>query len=301
VRKLISILCGAILLGLVYVATQLAVAHYHIRQVNPPIPRISSLQSVLRTPDAPIRFRYINTASQTGAGPATMGFPAFIFEWSDGRSFLIDVGMDREGALAFGNLIELILGADPIEPHGSIGAQLRDDAREVQGVAFTHLHMDHTGGADTLCEAAGHGVSLFQTPTQTEMGNFGTKAGSDDLAQAGCLRPVEMEAVGESIYRIPGFPGLIAVAAGGHTPGSTIFLAKTQGRMWVLSGDITNFKESISENRPKSWAYSTFVTPESRDRLETLRLWLAELDEDPQFSVVVSHDLDALEATGINR
>jgi glyoxylase-like metal-dependent hydrolase (beta-lactamase superfamily II) len=117
------------------------------------------------------------------------------------------------------------------------------------------------------------------------------------VEQASCAEPLRLG--GGPLHRFPGFPGLVAFAAGGHTPGSTIFFARVQDRIWVHAGDITNFRENLLLDRPKPWAYSYLITPEARGRLAPLRPWLAGLDQIDAWSVVVSHDHAALLQSGI--
>ena len=91
------------------------------------------------------------------------------------------------------------------------------------------------------------------------------------------------------------------ISAGGHTPGSTVYAAKIEGYTWLFSGDITNSKQDLLSNTPKALWYSTLMVPESRKRLDTLRQWLANIDQLPNRQVVVSHDLDALQKSGLAR
>ena len=123
--------------------------------------------------------------------------------------------------------------------------------------------------------------------------NYSTSPGKANLEAAECAR-FEVLA-GGPVYEFPGFPGLLAVAAGGHTPGSTIYLARVKGQIWVFAGDVTNFMQNLRENRPKPLIYSLLIVPESRSRLEELRTWLLDLDARSGFKVLVSHDLDAIE------
>ncbi len=101
------------------------------------------------------------------------------------------------------------------------------------------------------------------------------------------------------MYPMPAFPGVVAIAAGGHTPGSTIFAAKVGGTTWILSGDVTIARQALLDNEPKPLVYSLLILPEAPARLERVRLWLAALDAQPQTVVVVSHDQAALEASGM--
>jgi glyoxylase-like metal-dependent hydrolase (beta-lactamase superfamily II) len=271
-------------------ATVIVEAHWEMRSIDPELPDRPDAIVPTGSTDAPVRISYITTAVQS-----PVGHPAFLLEWRDGRAFLIDTGMDREGALAFGESMEWLMGADPIEPHGSVVEQLGSEARRIRAVAFTHLHSDHTGGLASLCQVLERPLPVFQTSWQADRQNFMTSAGRSDLENAPCVRRERLD--GGPALAIPGFPGLVAVAAGGHTPGSTLFFARVGETVWVLSGDIVNFKESLRLNRPKPLAYRLILVPEWSDRQEFLRLWLADLDARPGFTVVVSHDHDALQTS----
>jgi len=294
---MMRLLRWAVLLAVLALAAVLAEAHLEIRGVGPPIPTRAQLDELLATPGGPVRIRYVNTASQQGSDGRELAHPGFLLEWADGRAFLIDVGMDRPTAVEFGKPMEWLLGAEPAVPHGSVGEQLGEDSRRIEGVAFTHLHFDHTGGMRELCDAIGRDVPVFQTPWQLEFRNFGTEPGAEDLRASGCAVTTALD--GGPRYAIPGFPGLFAVAAGGHTPGSTVYLAQIDGTGWVLSGDVTNAKANLLGDIPKPLLYSTLIVPEDRSRLGELRRWLAELDADPAIEVVVSHDLTATRASGM--
>lgn len=290
----IAVALLALLLGVPFAFC--AEAHLEMRRIAPERPSLEAIESLARVSDAPRRVTWINTASQPGTGP-TVAHPAFLLEWSDGRGLLIDAGMDREAALEFGRLGELAFGSDPIEPHGSVAEQLGDFVGAVRGIAFTHLHTDHTNGIRGLCEGTDRQLTLFQTPDQASRQNYTTSPGRAHLAAAACAHPVVLE--GGPLHALPGFPGVGAVAAGGHTPGSTIFFAPVDGTLWVFAGDVSNFRSNLLANRPKPWVYSVLIVPENRARLASLRRWLAELDARPDVRVVVSHDRDAIEASGL--
>ena len=52
-------------------------------------------------------------------------------------------------------------------------------------------------------------------------------------------------------------------------------------------------------NKGKGFLYSGIFVPENTGRTEDLRLWLTGLDTHDDIDVVVSHDLEALLATGM--
>jgi glyoxylase-like metal-dependent hydrolase (beta-lactamase superfamily II) len=291
-KRVSSALGVALLLGVVAAAIPRGRAHVQIRSIDPPIPPISEIARLTPTGRGPASIRWINTASQG------IEHPAYLIEWQDGRVFLLDAGMDREQAEAFGAPMEVALGADPIEPHGSVVEQIGQEAVDaIDAAAFTHLHLDHTGGLISICRARSREIDLFQTRDQASEINYATQPGVDQIEEAGCARPRVVEA--NSPAEIPGYPGLFLLPAGGHTPGSTVYVAVLPDQTWVFSGDLTNQKADALENVPKPWVYSALIIPEATERLERLRRWLAALDSHARLTLVVAHDLDAAMADGL--
>jgi len=296
----IRLLVWAVLLALLVLAGILGEAHYEIRSIAPPLPTRAELDALASTPGGPVRIRYVNTATQPNPDGSELVHPGFLLEWADGRALLIDVGMDRPGAVAFGEPMEWLLGADAAQPLGSVGEQMGEDARRIAAVAFTHLHHDHTGGIGELCDAAGRQIVVYQTPWQAEYTNFGSELGAEDVRAVDCVTPERLEiATGGRHYAIPGFDGLFAVAGGGHTPGSTIYLARVGSTFWILAGDVSNAKSNLLGDVPKPLLYSWLIVPEDRERLGVLRRWLAGLDAEPATRVIVSHDGGALRESGM--
>ncbi len=292
---LLTVLFG--LLAIIGVAVLfLLEAHWEIQSVAPDLPDRGEIYAALAAENGPVRIRYINTASQTAAGRKVI-HPSYVIEWADGRIFLIEVGMDEPGAAAFGRTMERFLGSDPIEFHGSAAARLGPDSARIAGIAVSHLHIDHTGGIREICAAVSHQITVFQTEDQANRGNYVTNPGFADLDEAECVSRVVMEGTGA--HRIVDFPGLVAVAAGGHTPGSTVYFAKVGDKIWVMAGDITWTVDDVRSNTPKPSAYSTLIVPEYGARMEELRMWLKSLDALPRIHVVVSHGEQAVIDAGM--
>jgi glyoxylase-like metal-dependent hydrolase (beta-lactamase superfamily II) len=293
VKKLVFLII-AIPLTLALVAALFTLpAHRQIRSIHPPLPDFNSIEAALDVADGPVNIAYLNTASQRSPS-GTLGHPGVLLSWPDGRRFLIDTGMPPEQAIAFGKPIELVLGADPVEPYGSLADQLGTEANTIEGIAFTHLHSDHTDGLPSLCAAQSSPATVFQTPLQSNELNYTTKLGLKALDTASCER---RKLAAETIMPIPGFPGLAAVSLGGHTPGSTLYLARVGQEYWLMSGDITNDKKSLLQDLPKHWLYSTLVVPEDTLRTAQLREYLRELDKNESVTVLPAHDVDGMAAS----
>jgi glyoxylase-like metal-dependent hydrolase (beta-lactamase superfamily II) len=262
-----------------------------------------------------VRLAWINTASQPmprsavldpgrdpkPTEPYVMSHPSFVLEWADGRLLLVDVGMNRQQAAAFGRPIELMTGGQPIQPLASVAERLGEARARVRGALFTHLHTDHTSGIGDLCQGLDHRVTVFMTEAQAERPNYTSRPGLALLRDAGC---VQMERLtGGPLFAPAGFPGVLVIAAGGHTPDSQIILAHVQGpeglRSYAFVGDIVNNIAGIDEDVPKPFLYRTFLVPEDGARQSELRHFLKRLRDDSRVTLLVSHDQRQIEASGI--
>jgi glyoxylase-like metal-dependent hydrolase (beta-lactamase superfamily II) len=306
-------------LGVTTAAAGLLLAHRAMRAIDPPLPDEAELKAAGNVGDLPVRLRWIDTASQAmprsavlepsldpaPAQPYVMAHTAFVLEWADGRIFLVDLGMDAKAARAFGRPLELVSGAEPIEPHGTAADWLGDAVERVAGVAFTHLHTDHTEGAAALCDATRRAVPAFQTPLQADRSNYTTRPGHAQIDEAGCLSRRRLE--GEPPFELPGFPGLLVIPVAGHTPGSQVFVVHVLDRdaphaapqAFVITGDVVNHVDGLRLDLPKPRLYSLLVVPEATERLGRVRRYLRGLMEQHGVTPLVSHDRRQLEASGI--
>ena len=310
----------------------LAWGHVHIRRIAPPLPDPELVLTPDPSLDLPVRLTWLNTASQRmpraavldpsrdpdPEGDFVMSHPAFAIEWQDGRIFLVDAGLDKEGAIDFGLPMELAAGADPIEPHRSASAQLGEHRERVAGIGFTHLHVDHTTGLDTLCadrrpahpDEGPKRIGLFQHANQIVPVNHTTHGPKAQVQAASCI---ESRALGSDsgLLAVPGFDGLYAIPVGGHTPGSTMWVVQLRvhpgasaGRSndvqtWVITGDVVNHSDAVRLGIAKPPLYSLLVVPENEERLAAARGFLKTLFEKPGVKLLVNHDKTHIEQTGL--
>ncbi len=294
-RLFLIILAAAISLALSGLVIFLVPPHLQIGAVEPLLPGETGLRAITSSPNSPVAIHYINTSTQQ-LPTGKLAHTVFLIEWADGDLFMIDAGMDSETAMEFGKLPEIALGAEPAVSHGTIVEPLGDGLERVKAMAFTHLHIDHTQGTVPLCNAIDNRITLFQTTWQAELHNFNTEEGAR-IAADSCLDHSTLQ--GEGILTTDAYPGLGIIALGGHTPGSTLYVVSVDGTLWLLSGDISNRKGDLVNNRGKGLLYSYLLVPENTGRTQDLRQWLAALDSNDDMTVIVSHDLDDLKSSGM--
>ncbi|MFT7685999.1 MAG: glyoxylase-like metal-dependent hydrolase (beta-lactamase superfamily II) [Candidatus Azotimanducaceae bacterium] len=292
--KVLGVVIG--LMG-VALAFLLVPPHLQIGKIEPSLPNIAELREKTNIAGGPIGVRYLITSSQRLPG-SVLSHSSFIIDWANGTSFVIDVGMDQDASIEFSKIMESMTGASPANFHGNIADLLGDGIQSITGMAFTHLHVDHTEGITAFCEKSSTETEVYQTVWQHQFHNFNTNDGAD-LVAGSCLTPVTLR--GDKVLQIENFPGLLVVGLGGHTPGSTLFAVSIDKVLYIFSGDITNSKSEILNNVGKGFIYSTFFVPENTERTKALRLWLAELNGMEDVKVVVSHDLADIESSGIHQ
>ena len=296
-KKISLVVLGLTCLFVIIGTTLLLPAHFQINNINSELPSMAQINHVFERVDSmtktkeklPVDIRYINTAFQESSMGA-LSFIGVLLTWGDGKTFLIDTGMGQEVAEEFGDTMALISSASPITTYGAIEKQMGSKVNRIKGIGFTHLHSDHTSGITAICDGMVQPATIYRTSTQAFEHNLHTRAGQEQVAKSGCSK---MNLGDTLIKSIDGFPGIFALSAGGHTPGSTIFVVKVADMTYYFAGDLTNRMEDIHLNRAKGWFYSNLIVPESSTRLEQLRVWLKEVDNQNNNTVLVAHDLNA--------
>ena len=315
-RRVARAVTWLLAIGVGLVALLLLHAHIQIRGLDPELPSIEAVRAQADAADLPIRVSYWNTASQrmprqrvleASLDPApqalyVMSHALFVLEWKDGRTLLVDAGMDRAQARSFGRLIEWV-GGEPAVSHGGIAERLGPAlAGRPLAIAFTHLHTDHVGGVVSLCRGlpSQTHVRLFQTPAQMDLVNFTTYPARAALDRASCLTRERLPDV--PLAPLPGFPGTFAIRAAGHTPGSQIVGAWVRERAgvrgYLFAGDAANAIDGVHFDVPKPRTYQLFVVPESERRLKRVRAFLREAEQ-AGLVIALAHDERHLAATGI--
>jgi glyoxylase-like metal-dependent hydrolase (beta-lactamase superfamily II) len=305
-----------LLLAVAVGAAGLVWMHLVVQRQRGPLPLVAELLDLSTATDAPTNVWVVETAQQrtpraavldpavdpTPDTPYVMTHPAFVLGWADGRLLLIDAGLTRPGAVRFGGPLESLAGAGPIEPLKPAALALGEATSRVQGIVFTHLHIDHVDGLRDVCARLSTSVKVFMTEGQLDTWTLFTGEGRDLVQDAGCTEPVRIG--GAKLMPLDGFPGVGVIAAAGHTPGSQMVAAAVRApdgtvRRYVFSGDVTNTIDGVRGDLSKPLLYRLVIVPEDEDRLGELRRYLRSMEQDHGMAIVVSHDQSHLRTVGI--
>jgi metal-dependent hydrolase (beta-lactamase superfamily II) len=182
----VRILISVLVLAIVVLVAVLLPAHLQVRSVAPPLPKDSELLA-LRGANNPNKVSYIVTSSQR-LERGQISHISIVIEWADGKRFLIDTGMSRREAVDFADLLKKMdSSAGSATVYTSISEALGSEIKDIAGVGFTHLHIDHTQGLENFCAARGAGTLLLQSSSQQQLHNFNTTEGAD-LLENSCLK-----------------------------------------------------------------------------------------------------------------
>jgi glyoxylase-like metal-dependent hydrolase (beta-lactamase superfamily II) len=161
-------------------------------------------------------------------------------------------------------------------------------------IVVTHEHFDHLGGAAALpIERAGHlRLNARQLANTPALDDSEIPAALRDALTA--LPEAEAQALA---------PGVVLLAAPGHTPGSQIvYVERADGRTALFLGDVAWNVEQIRQLRYRP-RHVTYVLGENRAQVLDQFRALHELSKShPEIVQVVSHDPDqraALLADGL--
>jgi glyoxylase-like metal-dependent hydrolase (beta-lactamase superfamily II) len=212
----------------------------------------------------------------------------FQLVWAD-RSVLIDTAFPRE------QLAQVAAFADGAGTYHDAGwAAVERALATAEQVFVTHEHFDHLAGASRLApERADHlRLNAAQLANTAALDESGIPAALRER-----LRPLE------AAPALAVAPGVVLLAAPGHTPGSQMVYVRCQdGREALFLGDVAWNSDQIRNlhYRPR---IVTFVLGENRSQVLAQFRALHELvAAHPEVAQVVSHDTrqrTALLASGV--
>ena len=200
-----------------------------------------------------------------GLGPSA----AYVIEAGDGL-VLVDTGLEPD--------------AGPLkERMGSLGL----DWRKIRAILLTHVHGDHTGGAEHLRGATGAKVYAGRgdVPPLEQGGPYEAFFSTFRMPGYGPHGvTVDVPLEGGERLRFGGAT-IRAIAAPGHTPGSVCYLLERDGLRVFFAGDVVTMLHGDGNPYPMSLkplgTYSAYLAPRYRGDAATYLATLKQLREMP--------------------
>jgi glyoxylase-like metal-dependent hydrolase (beta-lactamase superfamily II) len=209
------------------------------------------------------------------ADPSVQARTVFQVVYADG-SVMVDAGMDQQVHRFFGR------GVD--EPYDSEAAkQVEHSLRSAKLIVVTHEHGDHVAGVirTPLANELAPKTILTRTQAQTLITN--PQMPEIKLTEEMARRYI----VVDYDKYLPLAPGIAAVNAPGHTPGSQmIYVALESGKEYLLIGDAAWHMDGVRLLRGKD---APWVTEDENALMQQLR-WLHDLSTEHNLFIVASHD-----------
>jgi glyoxylase-like metal-dependent hydrolase (beta-lactamase superfamily II) len=209
------------------------------------------------------------------ADPSVQARTVFQVVYPDGY-VMVDAGMDQQVHKFFGRGVE--------EPYDSEAAkQLEHALRGAKLIVVTHEHGDHVAGVirSPLANELAPKTILTRTQVQTLITNPQMPEIKLTEEMAGRFIVVDYDKY------LPLAPGVAAIKAPGHTPGSQmIYVALESGKEYLLIGDAAWHMDGVRLLRGKDAPWVT----EDENALMAQLGWLHDLSTEHNLFVVASHD-----------
>jgi len=210
------------------------------------------------------------------ATPSVQARTAFQVVYPD-STVMVDSGMDLDVHKFFGRGVE--------EPYDAAAAREVEAAvKAARLIIMTHEHGDHVAGVVHTLAAAELAPKTILTRTQVQGLMTAPQMPEIKLSEEQARRYI----VVDYDRYLPVAPGMAAVKAPGHTPGSQmIFVALQSGREYLLIGDVAWHMDGVRTITVKD---APWITEDQNTVTEELR-WLNGLQRsDPNLVIVASHD-----------
>jgi glyoxylase-like metal-dependent hydrolase (beta-lactamase superfamily II) len=190
---------------------------------------------------------------------------AYVIDTSDGL-VLVDTGLDADAE----RLIHLVSGWGL-------------DLTRLRKILLTHVHGDHTQGAQRLRELTGAQVYVGQGDADVLRAGGPREAFFGQMEMAGyTLHPTDVDVAlsgGETIE--VGDARFRAIATPGHTPGSICYLMERRGQRVLFTGDV------VQTLTGKLGTYTAYLAPRYRGDARAYLASLRRLRELPAPDVIL--------------
>ncbi len=147
-------------------------------------------------------------------------------------------------------------------------AQLQElgmSADDIDRLAFSHLHVDHTGNASAFTRA-----TWLLNRKELAWVESGPMPGVTDLSHLDGRKRAKVEMI-KMDHDVFGDGTVKILRAAGHTPGHQVLLVKlAKAGVVILSGDLYHTRENFERSRMPTFNYSPGETLASMDRVQRL-------------------------------
>jgi len=214
------------------------------------------------------------------ADPSVQARTVFQVIYADGY-VMVDAGMDQQIHKFFGRGVE--------EPYDSQAAkQVEQALKGAKLIVVTHEHGDHVGGVirTSLGVPLANELAFKTILTRTQVQTLMT---SPQMAEIKLTDEMARRYIVVDYDKyLPLAPGIAAIKAAGHTPGSQmIYIVLESGKEHVLIGDAAWHMDGVRLVRGKD---APWVTEDETAVLDQLK-WLNDLSRTEQnLFIVASHD-----------
>jgi glyoxylase-like metal-dependent hydrolase (beta-lactamase superfamily II) len=214
-----------------------------------------------------------------GFGATQQGAHAFRIGWPD-RHVILDTGMDQAAAKAL-RFYELDDNAQQ-----RVWAALP----AADAILVSHEHLDHIGGLLTAPDWPAVAAKAQITREQFDHPQI-TAPVQWPKGSRERFKPIAYEGM-RSVA-----PGVVAIKANSHTPGSQLLFVKLKdGREYLFPGDISSMDRNWRETRARSRLVGEVLIDEDRAAVfRWLRAFRALADANPKLIVVPTHDAAAID------
>jgi len=163
--------------------------------------------------------------------------------------------------------------------------QLGLSTKDVEYLALSHAHFDHTGNVDQFSDS----TLLIYKSEHDFMFGAGVEAGVVDAGLVEPLRSVKTNII-DGEHDVFGDGKVIIIPTPGHSPGHSVLLVKLKNKGSVMfSGDLFHLAESRERK------IVPMINPDREQTLASMDVFNARVEKEGA-KVIIQHDLSEYEA-----